>query len=85
MSAYKVGDAGSVPFANVTYVLIFPYWLAATVVTTMTLLLIKLSRRTRVRHMRRSGGLCLNCGYDLRASSQQCPECGTPLPRPSHN
>lgn len=32
------------------------------------------SRRTRP-------GCCLVCGYDLRASTERCSECGTPIPK----
>lgn len=37
-------------------------------------------RRKGRRQSRIDAGLCEHCGYDLRASTNCCPECGTPIP-----
>lgn len=54
--------------------LVFPLWLVPTVFSLPVLLaglLTLLRGRRRIRQ-----GLCPACGYDLRGSSDRCPECG---------
>jgi hypothetical protein len=38
--------------------------------------------RERTTEIRRAAGQCLGCGYDLRESIDQCPECGRPFVAP---
>ena len=59
------------------YALWFPHWL---VVLLSAVPPLRWGLRTRQRRHRARVGLCLHCGYDLRASTERCPECGKPVP-----
>jgi hypothetical protein len=59
-------------------VVIIPYWSAVALLG-----LLGAAKLAAVRSRRRgrrciAAGLCVRCGYDLRASPERCPECGTP-------
>jgi hypothetical protein len=49
--------------------------LLSAVTLTATLL-----RRPNLRDAREAAGLCTECGYDLRASEDRCPECNARIP-----
>ena len=55
----------------------FPHW-CLTAVFAIPPVVVGL--RAFRRWSRRRLGLCLSCGYDIRASPERCPECGTPAP-----
>jgi hypothetical protein len=52
-----------------------PYWFLALAAAMSPVAWLVRRRKLRGRIAR---GLCPRCGYDLRASPERCPECGTP-------
>jgi len=56
---------------------IIPHWAATIFFSIVPLLMCASWLRSRHRcNVRRRGGLCIVCGYDLRATRERCPECG---------
>ena len=54
-----------------------PCWaIAAAAIPLPTIWLERRRKKVRAEML----GLCPKCGYDLRASPERCPECGTPVP-----
>jgi hypothetical protein len=57
----------------------FPYWfLAALFFATPASGAVRWQRKRRAK---RTVGKCSGCGYDLRATPERCPECGTIPPK----
>ena len=55
------------------FILILPLWMPAIVcMSALLCVYLPLHRRRK----RKKLGLCLKCGYDLRGSTDRCPECG---------
>jgi hypothetical protein len=70
--------AGPTPYGH-NRVILVPFWSLLLFFAVTTGASLYVLRRSRIRH-RRSRNLCVKCAYDLRATSDRCPECGTPVP-----
>jgi hypothetical protein len=51
-----------------------PHWFLALLFAVLPAVRLRAFLRARRRY---AGGLCPACGYDLRATPERCPECGT--------
>ena len=71
----NLGSFGRAPQFNRSWGFRVPYWLVVPVTAIVPAIYLRrlagLRRRFRTRR-----GLCGGCGYDLRATSERCPECG---------
>jgi hypothetical protein len=75
----QIGGPQLLPYVAVA----IPYWALVVLFAGFSLIVWLVRGRSR----KAIPGLCSNCGYDLRASTDRCPECGTTidLTRPDQN
>lgn len=67
-------------FKDHYHAICFPHWFLVAVFAALPIRWLILERRRRVAERARRG-LCRRCGYDLRASPERRPECGTTVPQ----
>lgn len=71
---YHASSTSGAPLVVFEHWVGMPHWLFLPILSVMPL---RWLRGAWKRGRRRRAGLCLRCGYDLRASPERCPECGT--------
>lgn len=62
------------------YRVVFPYWVPAALAAVIPAMSLRATLRRRTARKRVRNHQCASCGYDLRASTNRCPECGQSVP-----
>ena len=75
--AVKLVPGGRGQFTSRWAVVEVPYWLLALLSSAPLLHKVKVGWPRRANE---GEGVCASCGYDLRASGERCPACGTAKP-----
>jgi hypothetical protein len=57
-------------------VIVFPFWVPTIVGGLPMLVVLRVESNARRRRWRARSGMCVQGGYDLRATPDRCPECG---------
>ena len=73
---YASSRVGQSSLAN----LLVPYWMIVSLTILPPLIWLRGWQVQRRMLRRERSGRCRTCGYDLRATPDRCPECGTPIP-----
>lgn len=74
---WYVDPLGRLVVASPSPDLSIPYFIPVAITGTLSLALPLIPCLTRRRQVK--AGVCVHCGYDLRASSNRCPKCGRPF------